>query len=364
MNPARHPAPGRHPSAAGRLARSWVKPALFDFWSTRMHPLWTWQRPLARLVERQQASRDAVTLVLQANRHWQGLRPGQHVNLGVEIDGRRLTRSYSPSPVAGDARRIAITVKAIEGGQVSRFLAQQARIGEVFDLGQAFGEMVLPKAPQGRWLFLAAGSGITPLVAMTRQLAAAGMPADLDLVYWARQRDELCFVEELQALAAAHPRFRLHLALTRDAAAPAPRIGAMPLEHIIEALDERKVMACGPGGFVEAARARLAGQVAAFQSEAFTPPVLADTETGEVEVVLSRSGRTLQLPRGQSLLSALEAQGLRPKHGCRMGICNTCACGKQSGITRNTHTGELAGEPSSMLKLCINSASSDLVLDL
>jgi hypothetical protein len=47
-----------------------------------------------------------------------------------------------------------------------------------------------------------------------------------------------------------------------------------------------------------------------------------------------------------------------------MGICNTCACGKRSGATRNLRTGELEHEPVSALRLCISSASSDLVLEL
>ncbi|RBC59918.1 ferredoxin reductase, partial [Xanthomonas oryzae pv. oryzae] len=70
-----------------RLARRLVSPHLFDFWATRINPLWTLERPMARLVERSPASRDAVTLVLQPNSHWRGLQAGQHVSLGVEIDG-------------------------------------------------------------------------------------------------------------------------------------------------------------------------------------------------------------------------------------------------------------------------------------
>ncbi|MBN6151017.1 ferredoxin reductase [Xanthomonas sp. AmX2] len=359
MNAARRPGTTRaHP--ATRALRAWVQPEIFDFWSTRVHPLWTWQRPRARLLERLPASRDAVTLILKPNRHWRGLRAGQHVELGVEIDGRRLIRSYSPTPLPGG--RLAITVKAIEGGRVSRYLAQ-APLGAVFELGQAFGEMVLPDTARGRWLLLAAGSGITPMRALLRQLGDAGMPADVDLIYWARQRDQLCFVDELQALAAVHPRFRLQLAITGDAQAPSPRIDRLPLEHVA-GLAQAQVLACGPGGFVQAARARLQGRVASFQAEAFTAPVLDDAEDGAVAVTLARSGRVLQLPRGQSLLTALEAEGLRPKHGCRMGICNSCACGKRSGVTRNLLTGAHAAEPGSMLKLCVNSASSDLILDL
>jgi ferredoxin len=83
-----------------------------------------------------------------------------------------------------------------------------------------------------------------------------------------------------------------------------------------------------------------------------------------VAVTLAKSGRTLQLPRGASLLAALEAEGVKPAYGCRMGICNTCACGKRSGQTRHLLTGALEGEPVSALRLCVNSASSDLVLDL
>src|SRR5215217_3594201 len=71
--------------------RRWVSEELFDFWGTRLHPLWTLRRPLARLVSRTAESADAVTLVLKPNRHFRGLLPGQHITLGVEVDGRRLS---------------------------------------------------------------------------------------------------------------------------------------------------------------------------------------------------------------------------------------------------------------------------------
>ncbi|MGY3230739.1 ferredoxin-NADP reductase [Luteibacter sp. HA06] len=349
------------PSWPTRLARRAVSPALFDFWATRLNPLWTLEQPLARIVSRSQASRDAVTLVLRPNRHWQGMHAGQHVNVGVEIDGRRLVRSYSPTLL--DDGNLAITVKAITGGLVSCHLASDARIGDVLALDTPFGEMTLP-ATTDDLLLLAAGSGITPMRALLRSLAARGMPVNVDLMYWARRRDELCFVDELDALAAEHPRFRVRYLLTRDdAASPDPRIDLVTLDAIA-ALDQRRVLACGPGGFVQAARNRLDGQVAHFAAEAFSIPVRTDSEEGTVEVRLARSGRTVQLSRGQSLLEGLEAQGIRPSHGCRMGICNTCACGRQSGTTRQLLTGALSSEPSSQVRLCISAPSTDLILDL
>lgn len=341
--------------------RLWVSEALFDFWAGRLHPLWTLRRARARLLARTVESADAVTLVLRPNRHFRGLLPGQHVTLGVEVDGRRLSRSYSPTRLPGG--RLAITVKAIAGGKVSQHLAQHAAIGETFELGQAFGDMTVQPAATPRLLLLAAGSGITPMRALLRQLDSAGMPGTVDLVYWARRREELCFAEELTALAARHPNLRVHLALTRDPQSAAARVDTYALDALGD-LASAKVLVCGPGGFVAAARARLEGQVAALQYEAFTPPVLPEAETGTVQVELRRSGRTLDVPRGTSLLEALEAQGLRPASGCRMGICNTCVCGKASGVTRNTLTGDYADEPATQVRLCVSSASTDLILEL
>ncbi|MEG2806141.1 iron-sulfur cluster-binding domain-containing protein, partial [Stenotrophomonas sp.] len=185
----------------------------------------------------------------------------------------------------------------------------------------------------------------------------------VDLVYWARRRDEVCFADEFAALCARHPNLRVHLALTRDPQSPSPRVDGFDF-HALGELATAQVKVCGPGGFVEAARARLHGQVATLQFEAFTPPTLPDAETGTVQVELRRSGRTLTLPRGTALLQALEAEGLRPASGCRMGICNTCVCGKAAGVTRHTLTGEYADEPATQVKLCVNSASTDLILEL
>lgn len=343
------------------VARDWVPERLFDFWAGRVHPLWTLRRPRARLLARTQESADAVTLVLRPNRHFSGLKPGQHITLGVEVDGRRLSRSYSPTPLADG--RLAITVKAIAGGRVSQHLASLAQIGDVFELDQAFGEMILPAGSDQRLLLLAAGSGITPMRALLRELDAAGMPGQVDLIYWARNREEVCFAAELADIAARQANFQLHLALTRDPATPSPRVDSYALDALGD-LAAARVLACGPGGFIESAQRRLQDNVARFEAEAFSPPVLPDAEEGTVQVQLLLSDRTLTLQRGTSLLQALEAEGLRPKHGCRMGICNTCVCGKQSGVTRHTLTGDYAAEPATQVKLCVNSASTDLILEL
>lgn len=366
MNALVHPPIQRPRNRLKRLVQPLIAPQVFDFWASRLNRTWSWDRPMARITERKAESADTITLWLQPNRHWAGFRPGQHLNVSAQIDGVRVTRSYSLTNASTTDGRLAITVKGVEGGKLSRYLCECARIGDVLEIGQAFGEMTLPASPQGSWLFLAAGSGITPLMSMTRALAVQSMPVPLTLVYWARTRDELCFVDELKKLAAQHANFSARFVLTREPPVGDEATGRLS-EDMIQALvgdvSSQQVFACGPGGFVDTARVALAA-AKSFQAEAFSPPPRTIEDTGSVQVTLAASGRTLTLSRGRSLLTALEAEGFKPASGCRMGICNTCACGKSSGVTRHLHTGELFREPASALKLCISSASTDLVLDL
>ena len=361
------PVPAR-PGRLRRLARAWVSPAFIDFWVSHVAPAWSLERPLARIVGRRQESHDAVTLLLAPNRHWRGFRPGQHLSLGAEVDGARISRSYSLSDRPRVDGRLAVTVRHVPGGKLSTHLCHHAKVGDVLELGLAFGEMTLPNASTEPLLLLAAGSGITPLMAMVRASAAQGMPVPLTLVYAARSHADLCFVDELRRLAATHSNFNVHFALSREAAIAddesSGRIDLALLAARVSALAQRRVYVCGPGGFVAHARELLAAQVHSFQAEAFTPPPRVVDDTGDVQLTLTVTGRTLTVPRGLPLLDALEAQGLRPAHGCRMGICNTCACGKRSGTTRDLHTGDAIAEPVSALKLCVHSAASDLVIDL
>jgi stearoyl-CoA 9-desaturase NADPH oxidoreductase len=364
----------RSGSLLGRLAQPLIDPAVFDFWAGRINPTWTWARALARVVERRAEAQGVVTLVLQPNRHWQGFQPGQHLNVGAELDGRRITRSYSLSGMPQPDRRIAITVKQVDGGKLSTHLCQHTQVGDVLALGPAFGDMTLPAQPQGRWVFLAAGSGITPFLSLTRTLAAQGMPVDLTLVVWARTRAELCALAELQALAQREPRFQLKTVLTREtqlqAGEHSGRISAETLTTLLGPLPElahSQVLACGPGGFVTTARQLLQPQAQRFQAEAFSPLAVAELAAEApktVEIQLRRSGRTITVDSSQALLPALEAQGLHPAAGCRMGICRTCVCTKLEGTVQDLHTGERDTEGGSALRLCVSRACTDLALDL
>ncbi|KAF1016838.1 MAG: NADPH oxidoreductase [Stenotrophomonas maltophilia] len=342
----------------------WLSPTLFDFWAGQFNPLWTLREPLARLLRREPAGHGAATLVLRVNRHFAGLRAGQHVTLGIELDGRLYRRSYSPTRLG--RRELAITVKAVEGGRVSRHLVEHAQPGEVFRLDAAFGDFHMPAAAPV--LLLAAGSGITPMRSLLREACQRPLAAPVDLFYWERTAGALQFREELQALAGAQPNLRVHLLTTREGGMPALRVDQHPLQVAGDdtPLAQRQVLACGPDGFVAAARQRLAHQVAGLQAEAFTPPapIQGAEAEGEVALILARSGRQLRVPRGRSLLESLEAEGIKARHGCRMGICNTCTCAQVSGSTRHLRNGDLQNEPAQQVRICVSAPTTDLTLDL
>lgn len=355
-----------------RVLNPLVDPATFDFWAGLINPAWSWSRPLATIVGRRVEALDTVTLVLKPNAHVGGFLAGQHVNISAEVNGRRTTRSYSLTGVPTTARRgrtLSITVKRVEGGALSTHLVQHARVGDVLEVGPAFGNLTLPTRPEGKWLFLAAGSGITPLMGLTRALAAQGMPVDLHLLYWVKTRAELCFLQELRALAARQPNFTLQVIVTHeDAVLPGDARGLISvdqLESLVPQLSQRQVYACGPGGFVAAARTCTNGRVRSFDAEGFTPAAPAvEAPASTVRVRLQRSGRELNVSTGLSLLEALEQQGLNPPSGCRMGICHTCVCPRLDGTTHDTQTGETQSETDRAVRLCVSRACTDLTLDL
>ena len=112
---------------------------------------------------------DAATIVIRPGADWAGHVPGQYLRIGIDVDGVRQWRAYSLTHGPRRDGRISITVKAVPDGLVSNHLVHEARPGTLVHLEQAAGEFVLPPGP-GRFLFVTAGSGITPVIGMLRNL--------------------------------------------------------------------------------------------------------------------------------------------------------------------------------------------------
>lgn len=366
------------PPFLSRTVQAVLTPAVIDFWAAELGFNARVERTMARVVARWMETPDTVTLVLKPNRNFAGFSAGQHVNLSVEIDGVRHTRSYSFSEAPAATGLVAITIKKVPNGRVSTHLVDHAAIGDSIELGRAFGDMTLARtlpAPVAgtlpKLLFLAAGSGVTPLMSLLRELAQTGMPADVVLMYYVRTRLDLIFASELRELAERHATLRVQPVYELEQELADGELSGRPsraqFDAAIPDLNERHVYVCGPTGFMDAVRGLCDGIAPAFHAEAFTPPKFTPVAEGVqamARITLARSQRVIEVAQGMPLLDALEAQGIKPRSGCRMGICNTCACGKSDGVTRNLLNNEVSVDASTSLRICVNAAAGDITLDL
>ena len=187
----------------------------------------------------------------------------------------------------------------------------------------------------------------------------------MTLLYWTRDEASVCFADELRALAAEHAALSVRVLMTQPKAdTPATRICSEQVQMLVPELADAHLYACGPAGFVSSASEIAQLLQRPFLGEAFSLPELAAGNGEQVQIHLTKSRKTVSIAAGEPLLSALEAAGIQPAHGCRRGICNTCACPKSSGTTRNILTQEEQHESVSGLRLCISAARSDLTLEL
>src|ERR1700710_910390 len=152
---------------------------------------------------------DAATLVIKPGADWAGHIPGQYVRVGIDVDGVRLWRAYSLTHGPRDDGYISITVKAVPYGKVSNHIVRDARPGTLVHLEQAAGEFVLP-TEGGKFLFVTAGSGITPVIGMLRNLfpvtdsgvvrLARSAGYDITVVHGAPSEPDSIFIADLHEL--------------------------------------------------------------------------------------------------------------------------------------------------------------------
>jgi ferredoxin-NADP reductase len=363
-------------SIAARL----TTPLLPDDYLQLVNPLWSSRELRARVEEVVPQGDDAATLVLRPGWGWTfDHQPGQYIGIGVQIGGRWHWRSYSlTTPATGNADTLEITVKAMPEGFLSDHLVRGVAPGTVVRLAAPQGDFVLPDPPPAEILFLAAGSGITPILSMLRTLDrrdAAGqltMP-DVVLVHTAPDADRMLYRDEIAELADRHPTLRVIERFTREQ-------GRLSLDATDD-LDstcpdwrDRATWACGPEAMLDAAEALWSRQGLDNQLrlERFAATLTGGGEAGDV--TFARSGKTVPVDGATTLMEAGERSGIAMPAGCRMGICHTCVVPLVEGTVRDLRTGNeyhVAAHSGSQrsgrdvqVQTCVSAAVGDCVLDV
>ncbi len=346
---------------AGTAAGWLTQPLVPDDLIGTLNPLWSSSEPHARVVGLRRETADTTTLLLRPGRSRVAQQPGQFVGLGVRLDGVWQWRTYSATSRPSDDV-LAVTVTAVPGGTVSGALAHRTPVGTLVRLGPPAGEFVLPEPVPEKLLFVTAGSGITPVMAMLRELVAT-RPETLDgavLVHCDRTPADVVFGAELRDIAA-----RTGLRLVERHTALHGRLTVDALGECVPDWAARATWACGPAGLLDSLTDHWdrAGDPAALHVERFTPPTFAGEGTGG-RVTFTTSAVTADAAPGTPLMVAGEAAGAVLPSGCRMGICHTCVGRLRSGAVRNLTTGELNDTPGDIVRTCVSGAAGAVEIEL
>jgi stearoyl-CoA 9-desaturase NADPH oxidoreductase len=360
----------------GRVLRSRAVAALaspqgVDRYLEQINPMWAAHEVRARIVDIHRevdvpGHPPVATITLQPTSTWAGHRAGQHVQLGVEVDGaRRTTRVFtisSPDSRAGD--RFTVTMRANPQGTVSRYLVERARVGTMVHLSQAQGDFVLPDRVPEHVLFISGGSGITPVMSMLRSLQRRTHRGQVTFLHYAQSPEHQIFATELEEIRRSGHGIDVHLLHPELGD---PNLSPAWLERVVPGYHDVATWACGPAPLIEAVRAAYevptgAATADTLRVEYFQPPRTSGT-SAEGDVAFARSGQ--EAPNsGATLLEQAEALGLTPEFGCRMGICFSCTAVKKAGTVKNVLTGEESSDQEEEIRVCVSAPVGDCVVDL
>jgi ring-1,2-phenylacetyl-CoA epoxidase subunit PaaE len=274
--------------------------------------------------------------------------PGQNVTLRTQIQGEDVRRSYSICKAPFE-NQLAVAIKKVNGGLFSTYANEQFQIGDMIDVMPPTGKFHpnLEPLQQKNYLMLAAGSGITPIISLTKTILREEPQSTVTLVYGNKSRSQVIFFEALEGLKNKYlDRFTLTHVLSRektDAAINHGRINYAKLETLWPLLDTAAIheaFICGPEEMIFASRDFLQDKGLSashihfelFGTAAAKRTVIpsdqrntSDTPTSQITIRLD--GRTVQFPLAydsESILDAALQQGADLPFACKGGVCCTC----------------------------------------
>lgn len=283
--------------------------------------------------------------------------PGAHLELALETGGAPLLRQYSLCGDPADSTRWQVAVlREPQGRGGSAYLHDRAAVGDLVRVRGPRNHFPLVDA--ARYLFVAGGIGITPILPMIAAAAAAG--ADWRLLYGGRSRQSMAFLDQLD-------HYGEHVTVC-----PQDETGLLDLgSALADAGEDAAVYCCGPEPLLAAVEEHCAGGFSgSLHLERFRAPVPdpSTAPTGDFEVELRRTGLTLRVPAELSILDVVEAEGVPTDASCREGTCGSCETGVLEGVPehRDGILSKAEREAGDIMLICVSRArcGERLVLDL
>lgn len=294
---------------------------------------------------------------------WFDYLPGQFMTLELPVPGGTVHRTYTISSSPSRPLSISLTVKAQAGSIGTRWMLDHLKPGMQIKAFGPAGIFSFAQHPAQKYLFISAGSGITPMMSMTTWLWDVGQEPDIAFVYAARKPSEILFRERLEHMANRVPGIALHFVveeLDPFRAWPGYRgrlnqimLGLMASDYL-----EREVFCCGPEPFMQGVREMLTAlgyDMNRYHQESFQAPVHNEAEAPELddtvpeegakaEIVFALSGITAACTETDTVLGVAKAAGLNIPSGCTFGLCGTCKVKKTEGNVHMVHNGGISDE--------------------
>lgn len=307
-----------------------------------------------RVESRTQVSADVIALTLTdpAGGRLPPWTPGSHIDL---ILPNGLSRQYS---LCGDrwdtfTYRIAV-LNETAGRGGSRWIHENLRKGDVLGFGGPRNHF--PLFPAERYMFIAGGIGITPLLPMVQHAVRLGVP--WSLLYGGRTRKSMAFLDELNKHG------------DNVVIAPQDEVGLLQLKDVLAEgwKDGTKVYCCGPAPLLTAIENACQNLPAhTLHTERFAATSLNSAQDRSFTLTLQRSGTEITVPPGTSTLDALSAAGIGILSSCRQGTCGTCEVAVTAGVPdhRDSVLNEADRAANDCIITCVSRAhTSTLTLDL
>src|SRR3546814_767443 len=293
-----------------------------------------------------------------ADDSWFRYLPGQFITLELPVNDEKLLRTYTLSSSPSRPLAISVTVKAQPDSLGSRWLLDNLKVGDRITAYGPGGLFSFMHYPAEKYLFIAAGSGITPMMSMMRWLFDNGEHTDIALVNCARRPSELIFANEMRRMAQRVPDIKLSFVVEEDDpyavwAGYRGRLNQLMLELMASDYMEREVFCCGPEPFMQTVRDILnaAGfDMTHYHEESFQAPIRVEEQIPEHDDVMpeagaaaiigfSLSGIEAQCQETDTILEVARASGLNIPSACQFGVCGTCKIRKLKGEVHMVHNG-------------------------
>jgi ferredoxin-NADP reductase len=331
-----------------------------------VNPMWSPRELRGQITAIRPETADASTIVIRPSARWLGHWPGQYLRIGAEINGIRHWRAYTlTSDPDHPQGLLSITVKHVPEGKMSPFFTRFAEPGSIVYLGAAEGAFRLPHPLPEKLLMISAGSGISPIWSMVRNLAAQREePSDVRHIHCCRDADDFIFGDTLRHLDARWPGYELreHHSNTQGRIIPAD------LDDFCPDWRERSTLLSGPADMLDSFSEhwKAEGDPEKLATERYQPVIGGDAavDPGSGGTIRFRVTGFDAVSDGKTpILVAGEQAGAKLRYGCRMGVCHTCICRLEAGKVRDLRTGREHGEPGKMVRTCINAPEGHVELD-